>query len=72
MLKGGVFSKTTAFLGIAGGFLLCVYVILVTFVKAIGSMTMAFAMPGGLLTMAWMVMIAIRLFHLAGKNRVAE
>jgi hypothetical protein len=41
-----------------------VYVLLVTFTPTVKNMAMAFAMPGGLLLLAWMVMLTIRLFRL--------
>lgn len=64
MLAGKIFSKTTSFLGIAGNTFMLIYVVLVTFVPAVKNMAVAFAMPGGLLIMAWMIMLAIRLFQL--------
>ncbi len=65
MLQAKVFSKANAFLGIIGNLLMLSYVILVTFAPAVKEMAMAFAMPGGLLLLAWMVMFTIRLFRLA-------
>ena len=41
-----------------------IYVVLVTFAPTVKNMAMAFAMPGGLLLLAWMIMITIRLFRL--------
>lgn len=64
MLEGKIFSKANAYLGIAGNLLMLVYVILVTFAPAVKEMAMAFALPGGLLLLAWMVMLTIRLFQL--------
>ena len=64
MLKGKIFSKATAYIGILGGTLLLIYLILVTFVPDVETMAMMIATPGGLLSMAWLIMIAIRLFKL--------
>lgn len=64
MVQGGIFSKANAYIGILGNALMLVYVVLVTFAPAVKDMAMAFAMPGGLLLLAWMVMITIRLFRL--------
>ncbi len=64
MLQGNVFSKANAYIGILGNALMLVYVVLVTFAPAVKDMAMAFAMPGGLLLLAWMVMITMRLFRL--------
>ncbi len=54
MLKGKVFSNG----------LMLIYILLVTFMPTIKNMAMAFAMPGGLLLLTWMVMITLRLFRL--------
>ncbi len=64
MLTGKVFSRANAYLGLLGNLLMLVYVVLVTFVPSVKEMAMAFAMPGGLLLVAWMVMLTIRLFQL--------
>lgn len=65
MLQGGVFSKINSWSGIIGSLFMLLYVILVNFVPSVESMATAFAMPGGLLLMAWMIMFAIRLFKLS-------
>jgi hypothetical protein len=64
MLSGKLFNKTTAILGIAGSILIVTYLFLVTFVPAVKQMAMIFAMPGGLMLLAWMIMFTIRLFQL--------
>ena len=64
MLQGKVFSKANSYVGILGNALMVIYIVLVTFAPAIKNMAMAFAMPGGLLLVAWMVMVTIRLFQL--------
>ena len=64
MLQGYVFSKANANIGIFGNVLMLVYILLVTFAPTVKNMAMAFAMPGGLLLLAWMIMITIRLFRL--------
>jgi hypothetical protein len=68
MLKAGIFSKLTAFFGLAGSILLVLYLILVTFVPEAKNMATALAMPGGLMAMAWMVLFSVRLFHLGRKS----
>lgn len=65
MLKGKVFSATNSWLGILGSALLLVYVILVTFAPSVREMATLVAMPGGLMLLAWMIMITIRLFSLS-------
>lgn len=69
MLKGGIFSKVTSWLGIAGYVLLMIYIILVTFVPRIKEMATLFAVPGGLLIMGWMILFTISLFRLAKSHR---
>ncbi len=64
MMQGKVFSKMNAYIGILGNVLMLVYVVLVTFAPTVKDMAMAFAMPGGLLLLAWMVMLTLRLFRL--------
>jgi hypothetical protein len=64
MLKGKIFSKVTAYLGILGGTLLLIYLILVTFTPDFNTMAMMVATPGGLLSMAWLIMFTIKLFKL--------
>lgn len=61
MLKSGIFSKTNAWLGIAGSIIISLYLVLVTFVPEVKSMATLFAAPGGLMLMAWMFMFALRL-----------
>lgn len=64
MLQGKVFSKASAYVGILGNILMLIYVLLVSFAPTVKDMAMAIAMPGGLLLLAWMVMLTIRLFRL--------
>jgi hypothetical protein len=65
MLKGKVFSKINSWIGIIGSVLILLYVILVNFGTGVEKMATAFAMPGGLLLMAWMIMFTIKLFRLS-------
>jgi hypothetical protein len=64
MLKGKVFSKINSWLGIIGSILMLMYVILVNFGTGVENMATAFAMPGGLLLMVWMIMFTMKLFKL--------
>lgn len=64
MLKGRVFTRVTAWVGIVGITLLLIYTIGSTFVPEAGAAMMAFALPGGVLLMAWNVMVAKKLFQL--------
>ena len=65
MLQGQGFSKANAYVGILGNALMLVYIALVTFAPSVKEMAMMVAMPGGLLRVAWMVMLTIRLLRLA-------
>lgn len=64
MLRNRIFSKLTALAGILGFGLLLIFVICVAFVPAIFDVAMIFAMGGGLLSMAWNILVARRLFQL--------
>ncbi len=64
MLKGKVFGKPTAFIGILGSILLLIYLVLVTFVPGVKSLAMGVSAPGGLMAIAWMIMYDIKLFKL--------
>jgi hypothetical protein len=68
MLKSTIFSKINSWAGIIGSILMMLYVILVNFGAGIENMATAFAMPGGLLLMVWMIMFTIRLFKLGRIN----
>jgi hypothetical protein len=65
MLRTRVFSRVTGLLGLAGNLLLGAYLILVTFLPKVRDMALAFAAPGGLLAIAWMFLIALRLARLS-------
>jgi len=64
MLKGKVFSDAASYSGIAGTFLLIVYLIFVTFIPSFKTVAIILAAPGGLLSLAWMIMYARKLFKL--------
>ena len=68
MLKGRVFSKINSWLGIIGSILIMLYVVLVNFVPGVETMATTFAMPGGIMLIAWMIMFTIRLFKLSRQN----
>jgi hypothetical protein len=65
ILNGKVFCRITSYIGIIGNSLMVIYIILVTFVPAIGKLALAFAMPAGLLVMAWMILFTMKLFKLS-------
>lgn len=68
MLRGRVFSKTTALVGIAGFSLLMIFEVCTSFVPTISGVAMIFAMGGGLLNIAWLVLLGRRLLQLVSKK----
>ncbi|GAB6273777.1 MAG: hypothetical protein STSR0004_06400 [Peptococcaceae bacterium] len=65
MLRGGIFGKATAWIGITGFTLLSVFTILSTFVPALFYIAFyIFGMIGGLFALAWFVLVARRFFQL--------
>jgi hypothetical protein len=70
MFKGGIFSKINAWFGIIGSVLMLIYIILVNFGSGIENMATAFAMPGGLLLMVWMIMFTTKMFRLAKNQKI--
>lgn len=65
MLRGRIFTRLTAWCGIVGGLLLLMYLILVTFLPGTGAVAMAVAAPGGILSLVWLILSAIRLHRLS-------
>jgi hypothetical protein len=65
MLSGKIFSRLTSYIGLVGNSLMVIYIILVTFVPAVEKLALAFAMPAGLLVMAWMILFTMKLFKLS-------
>jgi hypothetical protein len=67
MLKGKIFSKATAYAGMVGFSLLLIFDIVSSFALGLTDAVMVLAMIGGLLSMAWYLLLARRLFQL-GRN----
>jgi hypothetical protein len=65
MLRGGVFSKQTAWSGILGFSLLLIFEFFTSFFIGLTTPAMLFSMMGGILTMFWYLSLARRLFQLA-------
>jgi hypothetical protein len=68
MVKGRVFSRLTSYVGMVGISLLIVYIAGATFVPAARDLLMILALPGGLLMIAWNVLVARRLFQLGART----
>lgn len=58
MLRGRVFGRVTAWLGIVGAASLVVYSVLMTFALVPASAVIALAAPGGLALIAWQALVA--------------
>lgn len=68
MLHGKIFNKITSYFGIIGNTLLFVYLILVTFVPAIQNIATIIVAPGGLMALAWILMMGIKLIKMRSQN----
>ena len=66
MLQSGVFSKWTAWTGLAGFGFTSIFFIIAAFVPSRYDLAMIFAMFGGLSLLAYHIMLARRFFQLAG------
>jgi hypothetical protein len=64
MLRSKIFSKITAYTGMIGFGFLLVFEFFSSFISGLSNMAMILAIFGGLLSMAWYVLIARRLFQL--------
>jgi hypothetical protein len=64
MLYSRVFSKATAYAGMLGFGMLLVFEFVTSFWVGLSAATMGLAMVGGILSMAWYILIARRLFEL--------
>jgi hypothetical protein len=64
LLRGKIFSRTTAYIGILGFALMLLYTMWATFVPVLYDGAMVLAIVGGLLSVAWYILVARRLFHL--------
>jgi hypothetical protein len=67
MLRGRIFSGTAAYAGIFGFGFLLVFEVFSSFVAGLTAAAITLALLGGVLSMVWYILIAMRLFQL-GKN----
>ena len=63
MLHGRIINRITSYLGTIGYSLLLAYILLATFVPSTHSIAVIIAAPGGLLTLAWVLMLGIKLIR---------
>lgn len=72
MLRGGIFGKTTAWVGMIGFTFLSIFIIWATFVTVLYDIAFyLFGMIGGLLALVWFALVAIRCFKL-GRTEYEE
>jgi hypothetical protein len=64
MLRGGIFGRANAYVGVLAFALLLVFEIFASFVGGLDSVAMTLAMVGGPMSMAWYVLLARRLLQL--------
>jgi hypothetical protein len=64
MLRGKVFGRATALVGIAAFATMAVFEICSSFVPALSDVAMYIAMAGGLLTVTWYTLVGLRFFQL--------
>jgi hypothetical protein len=67
MLRSGIFNQAAAYCGMIGFSLLLAYDICVSFLPMLSAQALIFAMAGGLLSLAWYILIARRLSQLANE-----
>jgi hypothetical protein len=68
MLRGGIFGKVNAWIGIVGFTLLSLFTIIATFVPALYLFAFYFlGSIGGLLALSWFALVARRFFQLASR-----
>jgi hypothetical protein len=68
MLRSKVFTSLNAWYGILGFSLLLIFEIFSSFVPTLSDVVLIFAMCGGLMSMAWYILIARRLFQLSNAS----
>ncbi|HEY3310981.1 MAG TPA: DUF4386 family protein [Anaerolineales bacterium] len=69
MLRGGLFSKAAAYLGLLGFTFMLVFEVCTSFVPALQSVALVLALLGGILSLVWELLVAQTLFHLAQNTK---
>lgn len=72
MLKGKIFGRWTAWMGILGETFLAIFNICAAFVPHIYYIAMIFAMIGGPMSIIWFFLIALKLFQLSKYEKKVE
>lgn len=65
MLYEKVFNRLTSYFGLVSNSLMVVYIILMIFIPSVEKYAFAFAIPAGLLVIAWMILFTVKLFKLS-------
>lgn len=65
MLRGNLFSKANVYVGFLGFSFMLIFEVLASFVPAMQGVVMILAMVGGLLSLVWEVLVALKLFKLS-------
>lgn len=65
LLRGKLFSKANAYVGLIGFSLMLLFEISASFVPALQGEAMILAMLGGLLSLVWEILVALKLFQLS-------
>jgi len=65
MLQGGMFNKATAWVGLLGFVCMLIFTLWATFIPVFYGTALLFGMLGGVLSLAWFVLVARRLFQLS-------
>ena len=64
MLRGKIFNKATALIGIIAFTLLSIFEVCTSFIPVLKEVAMIFAIGGGLLNVIWLILLGRRLFQL--------
>jgi Domain of unknown function (DUF4386) len=68
LLRGQIFSRTTAYIGIIGFTLLSIFEVCTSFIPSLRQLAMLFAIGGGLLNIMWLILLGRRLLQLVHKD----
>ncbi len=69
MLRDKLFSKANATVGLLGFSLMLTFEVCASFVPSLQGVAMIFAMLGGILSLVWEILVAIKLFSLAQNTK---
>jgi len=64
MLRGKIFNKATALIGIIGFTLLSIFEVCTSFIPALSKLALILAIAGGLLNIIWLILLGRRLLQL--------